>query len=122
MILIVEEDEEMRSALEAILVHWGYPVLAVSNSVEGLNLYRKQLTEIRLVISNISQNTNSLEDLRQLRTMNGNARVIFEGNCFDAETRRSLASEGAAGFLFKPYTPEELRRVLSSELGDPPTP
>ncbi len=53
-----------------------------------------------------------LEMLRKFKTINAGLPVVFASGFFDPEKKAALQSEGATGFLQKPYKPDEVLKIL----------
>jgi len=115
-ILIVEDDEKIAVAMAARLEAAGYKVFTANDGLEGI---RKAVTEKPdLVVLDIwmpvGMGFSVAQRLAQLGL--GDIPVIFMTASKLKRLRRAADRLGAAGFLEKPYKPQELLSTISRAL------
>jgi DNA-binding NtrC family response regulator len=124
-ILVIDDDPIFRSLLRAHLSHAGYDVQLAEDAVEG----GKALLHsgIDLVVCDISMPfLTGLELASLLHASEDTASipVIFASSHMDTKTLIEAEKVGAAGYLVKPFTSEQLletvERCLRSERGSDP--
>ncbi|MEW5798306.1 MAG: PAS domain S-box protein [Bacteroidota bacterium] len=120
-ILIVEDEEYLRQALENYLSASGYSVLEATNGQEALELYRSRMNDIHLVISDIGLPQMTGDELfRQIKKMNSTARVILASGFIDPNVKSELLKSGVNDIMIKPYTPNDVllktRQILDTRL------
>jgi DNA-binding NtrC family response regulator len=110
-ILIIEDDEEMRSLLEDILSEGGFQTESVSNGSEGLRKVTQEpfdliLTDIRM------PGLTGLDILPVIRRLRPEASVIVITAFGNEEIRRRSVEKGAAGYLEKPIHMDKLKALV----------
>ena len=77
-ILLVEDNEQVRSLLTTVLQDTGYQVETAENGALALDLYKKEESHFDLVVSDVVMPVmNGMELYRQLQQTNPEARVIL---------------------------------------------
>jgi PAS domain S-box-containing protein len=109
-ILLVDDEESIRTLGTQILEKFGYTVLSAADGESALQIYRKEQEKIDLVILDlIMPGMGGKLCLVELLKINLEAKVaIASGYSPDGDTREIL-KRGAKGFISKPY---DLRQVL----------
>jgi two-component system response regulator AtoC len=115
-ILLVEDDEEMRSLLADVLAEEEYEVVQAKNGAEALLcLHRDDFAVI--VLDKNMPGLSGLDLLPGVRTICPRTCVILITAFGDTQTYLKAMEKGAFEFLFKPFRMEELlqtvRRALS---------
>jgi DNA-binding NtrC family response regulator len=110
-ILIIEDDEEMRSLLEDILSEEGFQTESVSNGSEGLRKVTQEpfdliLTDIRM------PGLTGLDILPVIRRLRPEAPVIVITAFGNEEIRRRSVEKGATGYLEKPIHMDKLKALV----------
>ena len=127
-ILLVEDEELLRTPIREILERQGYSVLEASNGEEALVTARQYPGPIDLLLSDIVMPGMNGRDLAgHLSRIRPDLKVLFmSGYTHNAIVHHGVLEEGLA-FLEKPFTPEALavkiRQVLRSLpplMGDSP--
>lgn len=116
-ILVIEDDEEVRSLITEFLVREGHEVHEAENGVEGTELF-DQLNEIDIVITDIMMpNQDGVETIRKLKSSDPSVRAIAITG-YRGSFNRLPAAEfvGAKHTLVKPFTKEELLEAVASVL------
>jgi CheY-like chemotaxis protein len=115
-ILIVDDDERIVHAMAARLVSAGYEVLTANDGFEGIK--QAMAGKPDLVVMDIWMPVgfgfSVAQRLQQLGL--GDIPVIFMTASKLKRLRRAADRLGAAGFLEKPYKPQELLSVISRAL------
>jgi two-component system, cell cycle sensor histidine kinase and response regulator CckA len=113
-ILVAEDDEELLACLESILEDLGYRAILARNGREAVEAYRVHQNAIGLVLLDLNMPVmNGREAYYAIRGINPEAKIVLStGSCEDVFGHTSEATN-IAGLLFKPYSLEDLRQVLS---------
>jgi YesN/AraC family two-component response regulator len=122
-ILLIEDDESVRTILYLTLVHVGHEVIEARNGREGLDRFRE--TKPDLVITDIVMpEKEGFEVLMKIRRKNPALKIIAisGGGLHNAAHYLHTAKLlGAAKVLAKPFSNEELMAAVN-ELLELPTP
>jgi len=116
-VLLVDDEETVRAVTAQLLQRLGYQVIRAQHGGEALEIYRERAAEIDLVLLDMSMPVmDGPETFENLRTINAEVRVVlYSGYSADAAAAR-LISDGARGFVQKPYAPGELADALSKAI------
>ncbi|NOT22319.1 MAG: response regulator [Nitrospiraceae bacterium] len=116
-ILVVDDEEQVRSLECGVLQASGYRVLPVGNGEEALRICRESSEPIHLLVTDIVMPMmNGRELARRVALHRPSMRVLFVSGYPD-ETE--ISSEGMAGktnFLQKPFTSDTLLRRIRQSL------
>jgi two-component system, cell cycle sensor histidine kinase and response regulator CckA len=107
-VLLLDDDEKVRSAAERILRYQGYAVLVARDVSEAVAIARHHAGAIHLMLSDVVMpGMSGLEVFEAVRKIRPEAAVLFmSGFSEHAVVEKALA--GGANFLQKPFTPETL--------------
>jgi len=119
-ILVVEDQEAVRSAAMRGLTRFGYTVLAAADGEEGLKLWRDNADTIDLVVSDIIMpRMGGLALYEAVSRERAGVRFLLTSGFTGEETVQHTATTRALPFLAKPWTLHELvaavRGVLPKE-------
>jgi two-component system, cell cycle sensor histidine kinase and response regulator CckA len=113
-ILVVDDEEVLRSVLSDMLKHGGHSVLTAPGGREGLSIYREHWREIDLVILDmVMPDMNGLETLREILAFNPMAKVVLTSGYTQSDAPQTAKQLGALGFLSKPFDQSRLEAMLS---------
>ena len=106
-LLIVDDEEPVRRALERILTRNGYDCTTAGNVVDARSVLASQ--SFALVLSDVNMPGESGIDLVKtiVRDHPGTATVMCTG-LDDAELARTAIEIGAYGYIVKPFEPNEI--------------
>ena len=116
-VLLVEDEETLRTLCERILGELGYTVLPAGNGAEAIALARKYGDRIDLLLTDVVMpGMNGSELATQLVLHHPEMKVLFmSGYTDDAITRHGVLDEGVS-FIGKPFTPAALARKVREVL------
>jgi CheY-like chemotaxis protein len=119
-ILLVEDDEAVRSLASYYLQANGYTILGAANGDAALRLFEKQADTIDLLITDVVMPRMSGRELAdQLVAKRPNLRVLYlSGYTNDAVLRHGV-SHDQAHFLQKPFSPMSLALKVRETLNAP---
>jgi len=119
LVLIVDDEENIRKAAEATLLRFGYQVISATDGEDALALYSKRSDEIAVVLTDLAMpNMDGNALIRALRTLDRNIRAIAMSGLISENQIEELRSLGVVHFLPKPYTAETLLIALKNVLSD----
>ncbi|MFL5921624.1 MAG: response regulator [Gaiellaceae bacterium] len=118
LVLIVDDDEQVREYVRVNLEAEGYNVREAGNAEEGLRALEESQPDLVLLDVMMPQ-VDGWEMLRKLQEQHGDAIpvVMFSGKVDEAAAGEA-AERGARGFIGKPFDPSQLiektKQLLSS--------
>lgn len=115
-ILVVEDEQPVRTFIRAVLAQDGYEILEASNGEEALNLWLSDRHSIRVVLTDVVMPRMGGPELaRRIRESTPETVVIFMSGYSDEPV-----FEHAGGlvyrFLPKPFTPVDLAEAVRGAL------
>ena len=116
-ILIVDDEETIRSLVKDILESMGYTVLGAADGRQAVAMYSERGTAIDLVILDMAMpGMAGPETFERLIAMNPALKVIISTGYAEDERARDLIVKGVKAFVQKPFRIDELagavRKVL----------
>jgi CheY-like chemotaxis protein len=113
-VLIADEEADIVQFLQQTLERKRLGVLDASDAEEALELFEMYHDEIAAVILDVSLPSSSDEDiLGRLNELNAEVPVILSSGFSESHATGALPADQYAGFLQKPYGPDDLLRTLS---------
>lgn len=117
-IMVVEDNTSVRKLVVTLLRHMGYKVLEAGTGTEALRLHNGHDGPLHLLITDIVMPEMSGQEVaEQLIALSPELRVIYMSGYAEAAIASSGLLRPGAGFLPKPFTPEDLSRKVRSMLG-----
>jgi PAS domain S-box-containing protein len=109
VILVVDDDDFVRKAAFAALQHFGYRVLLAADGAGALEIFRARPDEIDLIVLDMTMpGMSGDETYRRLRALCPDVKVLISSAYNEEEVLDRVAIASVAGFLRKPYDPEQL--------------
>lgn len=116
-ILTVDDSASIRQAIKIALGAEGYQVTGAANGADGLT--KASAGGYDLIITDLNMPVmDGLSMIRALRAKPNGAGVpiLFLSTENDAEVKAHARAAGATGWLTKPFTPDQLVRVVKKVL------
>jgi two-component system, cell cycle sensor histidine kinase and response regulator CckA len=119
-ILLVEDDSQLRQLSSSVLAHCGYKVLVASSAEEGIETFKANYRDIRLLITDVVMpRMNGRQLAERITQISDEVRVLYiSGYTNNAIVHYGVLDSGL-WFLPKPYTLSGLvakvREVLDSK-------
>jgi PAS domain S-box-containing protein len=112
-ILVVDDEEAIRTLTGKILERAGFNTLTAGDGVEGVNVFRDFHPQIAAVLLDLTMPKLSGGDVfRELRRIRGDVKVILTSGYGRQEATTGFEGKGLAGFVRKPFRAEELLDML----------
>lgn len=113
LVLVVDDEDLVRETCASMISRLGHRVLTASDGMQALEIYKEKRDKIACVVLDLTMPVmDGIETLAALRRMDEGVKVILSSGYDVAEAGRMFEGLGATGFIKKPYSMEQLRRVL----------
>ncbi|HPT96408.1 MAG TPA: histidine kinase N-terminal 7TM domain-containing protein [Armatimonadota bacterium] len=114
-ILVIDDEAGIRDTAMMALRSYGYRVLAASDGLEGIDLFREHQNEIDAVVLDLAMPRMSGEEVvPALRGLRSDVPIILTSGYPEEEALRRFAGRDLSGFLQKPYRPHLLAAQLDT--------
>ncbi len=119
LILLVDDEESIRSMGRRMLEKGGFRVITASDGVEALELFKQHQQEVRLVVLDLAMpHMDGEVCVRGRRRLQSNVKVIMTSGYNEQDIINRFVGKGLAGFLQKPYTIADLLPRIRELLTD----
>ena len=118
-ILIIDDEEQIRTSLYSLLEDSGYEVTSASDGGEGLKLYHEKPTDL-IITDLIMPGKEGIETIMELKRISPEVKIIAisGGGRNDPENYLHLAKQlGAQRTIAKPFGGEELLKTVRELVG-----
>ncbi len=117
LILVVEDEDTLRTLAQRMLELFGYRVLTAANGAEATDLFTEHRSEVAAVFTDMMMPVMDGDAAIRALLAQAPATRIIATSGLDAESMETKAlTAGARCFLPKPYTAEPLLRTLREVL------
>ncbi len=117
VILIVDDEENIREIAKQILEYFNFQVLTASNGEEALAIYQQHRSEVALVFTDMNMPVmDGLATIAALREIDPALPIIGTSGLDDHSTAEFFSDGGLYQFISKPYTSETLLRTIEIAL------
>ncbi len=122
LVLVVEDEENIREVLRETLARHGYQVLLANDGADATARYAQSGRQIRLVITDLDMPImDGVAMIRVLKRMNPAVRIMVSSGVASAASRADarraeLRDLGVETILVKPYTSDDLLRAVATLL------
>jgi CheY-like chemotaxis protein len=117
LILIVDDEDFVTLLAQRVLTDEGYRVITAKDGFQALDIYKKLLSQIDLVILDFTMPImDGSEVFSELRTINPRVPVVLSSGFTEQDKLKWMLSKGLRGFIPKPYTQQKLLLQVRSTL------
>ena len=111
-VLVVDDEEGIRSGSERILIRMGLKVLTAARGKEALDIVEKE--DVSIVLLDLKMpGLDGMQVLKRIKETNLNILVIVITGYATVETAIEAMKQGAYDFIAKPFEPDQLRIVVN---------
>ncbi len=115
-ILIADNASFMRACLKYILEQAGHEVVALAkDGKEAIDLYQTIKPDV-VTLDILMEGTDGIAGLHGIRQVDPNARVLMVTALGQEQIMEECRKEGAAGYLRKPFKPEQVMAEIDKIL------
>ncbi|SFU12899.1 Response regulator receiver domain-containing protein [Algoriphagus locisalis] len=119
LILVIDDEPEIRSLLSRFLGRKGFSVLAAGTLVEGRRLFDQSKPQLVFLDVNLPDG-NGLNELKYINSSDFQSKVIMMSAFDHNEVKMEAIENGALDFLSKPFNIARLDQVVQSQLVNTP--
>jgi PAS domain S-box-containing protein len=117
LVLVVDDEADVRQVVQQILEAFGYWVLLAADGIEASSLYASRKEEIAAVITDMMMPImDGPATIQALKSLNPQVRIIAASGLSTSSNAAKAAKEGARHFISKPYTTATLLQTLNTAL------
>lgn len=113
-VLVVDDEETVRTMASSMLERLGFSVLTASDGIEALDIFRHKQDQIVLVLLDLTMpHLDGADTYEGLRRISQDVDIILTSGYSEHEVSKRFAGKNVAGFLHKPYDLAQLREALN---------
>jgi len=113
LILLVDDEEIIRLTCKDMLEDLGYDVIMAENGKEAVEVFKQNKDKIdKVILDMIMPEMGGKEAFYRIRELKETAQIIVASGFFKEEEVAQLEKNGLKALIGKPYSMEELSRVL----------
>lgn len=114
-VLLVDDEEIIRSTGTALLEEIGYTVVTADNGRAGVDIFKKSPTEFDMIILDmIMPKMNGSEAFYAIKEIDPDATIFITSGYTKEENLDELEKHGLSGFIHKPFKLNELIKLITS--------
>jgi len=118
-ILLIEDDDEVRTLYRMIFEFNGYRVVEAVDGEDGIAKFIEHQNDIRLMIIDVMMpNKNGRETYEEIMRIKNGVKAIFTSG-FNSEMTRQLKDAGL-NYMQKPFSPQDLLLRIKAALAECP--
>jgi DNA-binding NtrC family response regulator len=116
-VLVVDDEEIMRSIARDIFEDHGYSVMVARDGVEAMEIYRRHMDRIQLVLLDmVMPKKGGHETFLEMKALNPDVKAILSTGYSQSGKAQEILDSGVLGFIQKPYQVYSLLSKVRSVL------
>ena len=117
-ILLVEDEETLRSLYERILSNYGYEVISCDDGAEAYDLFLKDPGSFDLVLTDMDlPGLDGIELINRIHDEFKEIKIILMSGSFEVSHRKTFVNKAYVSFLRKPSTMDRVLKDHSHLFG-----
>ncbi len=117
-VLLVDDEEMVRFVVGGLLRRLGFDVLGARNGREAIQVFQRNSNIIDLVLLDLQMpELDGVDTFFEIRKLRPEIQIILCSGYDEKTATEHLVGRGLAGFIQKPYTFANLKRMIRSVLG-----
>ena len=122
VVLVVDDEEPIRSTAKKLLERSGYRVLLAENGGEAVSLYAQRKNEIAVVLTDMAMPVmDGVATIVALKSLNPSVKIISSSGLAANGAVAKASGVGVQHFIPKPYTAEVMLQTVHKILHENPT-
>jgi CheY-like chemotaxis protein len=122
VVLVVDDEEPIRSTAKKLLERSGYRVLLAENGAEAVSLYTQRKNEIAVVLTDMAMPVmDGVATIVALKSLNPSVKIISSSGLAANGAVAKASGAGVQHFIPKPYTAEVMLQTVHKILHENPT-
>jgi two-component system, cell cycle sensor histidine kinase and response regulator CckA len=119
LVLVVDDEENIREISRASLEKFNYKVLTAANGEEAISMFADKTDDISLVLTDIAMpQTDGFELIKAIRKIDETAKIVVMTGLLTETQLAALQELGIKNVLQKPFTADALLSLLPEILND----
>jgi two-component system, cell cycle sensor histidine kinase and response regulator CckA len=120
LILVVDDEELVRTATRLTLENHGYRVITAGDGAEGLAIFVQNRTDVRLVLTDMMMPVmGGVTLIHAVHALEPGTKMIATSGLTDHVTRLRLEDAGVDAVVQKPCDPFDLLKAIALQLSGP---
>ena len=117
LVLVVDDEAGVRSLAHRVLEHLGYTVILAEHGGQALELVERSPDPFSLVLLDLAMPVlDGADTAARLREMQPDLPIVVMSGLADQDALRRLDNVRVAGFVPKPFAPEQLSQAIALAL------
>ncbi len=117
LVLLVDDEETVRSTTRRMLENLGYEVLTATDGLDAVEQVRETGPRLSAVLLDLTMpRMDGAEAFHEMRALQPGLRVLLMSGFAEPQALARFAGLGLTGFLQKPFKPDALRDKLTAVL------
>jgi CheY-like chemotaxis protein len=113
-ILVVDDEDLVRTTVQGMLEHLGYEVLVAVDGQDGVEVYQQNHDRIDLVLLDaVMPRMRGRECLHTLKAIDPDVKVVVASGFAQGDQASDFVRDGALAFVMKPLTRDALGRIIA---------
>ena len=114
-ILVVDDEEIMRITARNILEECGYTVLVAENGIQGIEIFKENFNQIKLVLMDMSMpKMSGKESYIKMKEIDSGLKALIVSGFSQDKRIKEVLDLGADDYIQKPYTMYELAQKIKT--------
>jgi two-component system, cell cycle sensor histidine kinase and response regulator CckA len=119
-VLIVEDEEELRTLFAVLLEMEGYQVFQAEDGRQGLEFFQKNVHDIKLIIADLNlPRMGGIDLIGKARALNPAVKIIGTSGLSSDHVQDMVLRAGAQAFLPKPFQAKEALQTVRNVIDRP---
>jgi PAS domain S-box-containing protein len=120
LVLVVDDEVAIRSLIQQTLEDLGYTVLSAENGAQALELFDRSADDILLILLDLAMPVlDGAETAAAMRSRNPAVPILVMSGIADDDALRRFGPVRIAGFVPKPFAPDQLAQAIAMALQKP---